>query len=229
MTDSTKTVVWHWDGDAFGFIAPNIDPDGNGSGDYLNLRFAGQIADTETGVFYNLNRDYDQSAGRYLQSDPIGLDGGINIYSYVYNNPVNYFDRDGLTPEGAAAGGAIGSAVGGVIGGIVGAGGGILVAPGVGTVGGGLAGIGQGAVDGAIIGAAIGDALSDIAAMAAPGNVADTQIVGGYNEAASKARQCGGKAPDRCDWLEQNKNRYRPDQVKATQKAWGCRRSRHGR
>lgn len=41
--------------------------------------------------------------------------------------------------------------------------------------------------------------------MAAPGNVADSQIVRDYGEDASQARQCGGKAPDRCEWLEQNK------------------------
>lgn len=63
----------------------------------------------------------------------------------------------------------------------------------------------------------------------APGNVADTQIVQDYNEEASNARQCGNEPPNRCDWLEQNKHRYRDDQVKATQKAWGCRRSRQNR
>lgn len=228
LTDAGKNIVWRWDSDAYGVASPNEDPDQDGMLTVFDLRFPGQLFDGTLLTHYNINRDYDPLQGRYLQSDPIGLAGGINTYGYVYGNPTNYFDRDGLTPEGAAAGAIIGTGVGAIGGAFAGGAVGVAGGP-AGVIGGGIAGAGQGAVDGAIIGAVVGDALSDLAAMAAPGNVADTQIIGDYNEAASKARQCGGKAPDRCEWLEQNKNRYRPDQVKATQKAWGCRRSRHGR
>jgi hypothetical protein len=79
-------------------------------------------------------------------------------------------------------------------------------------------------------GQALVDSISEgfgaLVNLAARGNVADTQIVADYGEAASAARQCGQEAPDRCEWLEANKSRYRPDQVKRTQKAWGCRRKR---
>ena len=61
----------------------------------MNLRFPGQYYDVETGTHYNFHRDYRPNAGRYVQSDPIGLEGGINLYGYAYQNPINNFDPDG--------------------------------------------------------------------------------------------------------------------------------------
>lgn len=88
-------IVWRWDQDPYGVAAPNQNPSGLGTFVY-NLRFPGQYADTETGLNLNGARDYDPAAGRYIQSDPVGLRGGINTYAYVDGNPVSNIDPLGL-------------------------------------------------------------------------------------------------------------------------------------
>jgi len=97
-TDKTGVVTWKAVSDAFG--ETKVLPPSRIT---MNLRFPGQYFDAESGSHYNLHRDYNLQTGRYLQSDPIGLQGGINIYGYAGKNPFVFIDADGKNPAGAAA------------------------------------------------------------------------------------------------------------------------------
>jgi RHS repeat-associated protein len=58
--------------------------------------YPGQYFDAETGLHYNWNRYYDPTSGRYLSADPIGLDGGMNLYLYADANAISRFDFNGM-------------------------------------------------------------------------------------------------------------------------------------
>lgn len=81
---------------AFGKKPAEVIGDGDSPGLELNLRFPGQYFDQETGLHYNYFRDYDPGVGRYVESDPIGLSGGHNLYSYALANPITLIDPLGL-------------------------------------------------------------------------------------------------------------------------------------
>ena len=89
------TKIWRWVSTPFGVNAANEDPDDNSVLFIYNLRFPGQYYDAETGLHYNYFRTYDPSTGRYLESDPIGLAGGLNTYGYVGGDPLSYSDSRG--------------------------------------------------------------------------------------------------------------------------------------
>lgn len=98
ITDSTGNQAWTWDHFAFGDNAPNQNPSGLGLFNY-NARFPGQYADAESGLNYNMARDYNPILGRFIQSDPIGLNAGVNTYGYVLGNPISLTDPTGLNDE----------------------------------------------------------------------------------------------------------------------------------
>lgn len=101
---------WKWDADAFGVNRPSVS-----AGVEMNLRFAGQVYDRVSGLYY-MSEDQQGTAlperktkgyarsesyyyprlGRYLEADPIGLEGGNNPYAYAGNDPVNSVDPSGL-------------------------------------------------------------------------------------------------------------------------------------
>ncbi|WP_124950338.1 RHS repeat-associated core domain-containing protein [Sulfuriferula thiophila] len=100
ITNTANTIVWRNDQtDPFSAGAANSNPSGQGTFTF-NPRFPGQYYDTETGLHYNMARDYDPTTGRYVQSDPIGLAGGSDAtYTYVNGNPVNLMDPLGLDSD----------------------------------------------------------------------------------------------------------------------------------
>lgn len=94
LSDSTGTVQWKAHYTPFGKAIVEVN---NLS---QNIRFPGQYFDSESGLHYNYFRDYDPEIGRYIQSDPIGLAGGINTYGYGHQNPIMNTDPLGLySPE----------------------------------------------------------------------------------------------------------------------------------
>ncbi|MFS2032748.1 Ig-like domain repeat protein [Polaromonas sp. CT11-55] len=93
---SDEAITWRWDSaEAFGSTAPDQNPSGLGNFSF-NQRLPGQVFDAESGLFQNWHREYNFRLGRYMQSDPIGLKGGVNTYAYVSGNPLRYVDPPGL-------------------------------------------------------------------------------------------------------------------------------------
>ncbi len=124
ILNAAAVQIWRWDRDPYGSVVPNEDPDGDGNPVWFDLRFPGQYHDRETGLVYNYFRDYDPAIGRYVQSDPIGLAGGVNTYGYAAANPISFTDPKGLFVLGpfwgpiaqafSWASGAVGAAAGSV-------------------------------------------------------------------------------------------------------------------
>ncbi|MCR6476583.1 hypothetical protein NU688_10480, partial [Variovorax sp. ZS18.2.2] len=109
LTNADGQAVWQWSYSAFGEDKPTVAKNRfanlevtpnpgttNISEVKFNLRYPGQYADAESGLFYNGFRTYSPTIGRYTQGDPIGLDGGWNRFSYVDANPMSFVDPEGL-------------------------------------------------------------------------------------------------------------------------------------
>ena len=109
LTNDSQAVAWKAVYTPFGEAVPSIQTVEN------PFRFPGQYYDQETGLHYNYFRYYNPQTGRYITPDPIGLEGGINLFTYVDsvgkpfytnlytytgNNPINFVDPKGLFHQG---------------------------------------------------------------------------------------------------------------------------------
>ncbi|MPV85799.1 RHS repeat domain-containing protein [Ostreibacterium oceani] len=90
LTDKSANIVWQGFYQAFGEVQITTETVKN------NLRFPGQVHDEEINLYQNYHRDYNPNLGRYLQTDPIGLAGGINTYGYAGQSPLMFVDELGL-------------------------------------------------------------------------------------------------------------------------------------
>jgi len=95
IVNAAGDVRWRWISEPFGTTPAESIPNSL-ENLVVNLRFPGQYFDKESGLSYNYFRDYDGTTGRYVQSDPIGLAGGLNTYSYANGNPLRFSDPYGL-------------------------------------------------------------------------------------------------------------------------------------
>ena len=94
LTDKAGNLLWAADYDAYGKATTRV----NASAQLATpqaLRLPGQINDPETGLHYNDRRFYDPDTGRYLTRDPIGFEGGINLYTYAAGSPSRFTDPTG--------------------------------------------------------------------------------------------------------------------------------------
>jgi RHS repeat-associated protein len=98
LTDQQGQITWAARHDPWG----NIEEEFNPNNIEQNIRLPGQYHDRETGLYYNRFRYYDPKIGAFINQDPIGLKGNVNLSAYV-RNPLKFIDPYGLAPVGAAS------------------------------------------------------------------------------------------------------------------------------
>jgi RHS repeat-associated protein len=96
VTDGNAATIWQAQYTPYGQRVGDRDVAQTAKAIQLDLRLPGQWADAETGLHYNDQRYYDPQLGRYISADPLGLQGGLNRYAYVGNNPMGFTDPLGL-------------------------------------------------------------------------------------------------------------------------------------
>lgn len=89
----TGQVVQRIDYDVWGKITQDTNPG------FQPFGFAGGLYDQHTGLVRFGARDYDPETGRWTSKDPAGFEGGLNLYGYTFNDPINFIDQDGELPS----------------------------------------------------------------------------------------------------------------------------------
>jgi RHS repeat-associated protein len=175
VTDSEGRLIWRGRYSTWGRLLYEHTTSDTPRGFTQRLRMQGQYDDGDTGLYYNMFRYYDADAGRYLSPDPIGIEGGLNLYAYANSDPINWADPTG---EWGIAG-AVYGAIAGAVGGYISSGGDFW-----GTVAGAVAGVAIGAINpwGAhIAGAAGGAAASSVLGQVAGNIVSGNDILNPCN------------------------------------------------
>jgi RHS repeat-associated protein len=90
LTNSSGAIAATYTYDGFGKLTGSTGSTPN------PLQFTARESDSETGLYYYRARYFDPSAGRFVSEDPSGTSGGLNLYEYVLNNPINMYDPTGL-------------------------------------------------------------------------------------------------------------------------------------
>lgn len=92
MTDTNGNIINKYAYTPFGRLAGSVESVPN------PFRYVGKsgVMDDKSGLFYMRARYYDPEVGRFITKDPIGFDGGVNLYGYVGENPINFIDPSGL-------------------------------------------------------------------------------------------------------------------------------------
>ena len=85
------------DGDSIVNFNSNDDSSNKWSSVNNPYQYTGQRYDPETGFMYYKNRYYDTNLGRFISRDPIGYEGGINLYEYATSSPVTKLDSKGTS------------------------------------------------------------------------------------------------------------------------------------
>jgi RHS repeat-associated protein len=186
LTDSSQTVVQNYGYDGFGNLTqtPTIQNP---------YTYTGREWDRETGLYYYRARYYDPQTGRFLTEDPIGFAGGdVNLYGYVWNNPVKFTDPSGNYGFVGAGYGVVAGSIGGYIGS-----GGTISGAVVGGIVGGIVGFvnpfGSGYV-GTFVGGMVASFAGQAAGIAQKCGLTSSAIINwsSYNYAAAFGAGVGG-------------------------------------
>ena len=199
MTDKDGNLLWFGNYTGWGRLKEETKVTDSA---YQPFRLQNQYADRETGLHYNFFRYYEPECGRFINQDPIGLMGGENLYQFALNVQ-RWIDPKGLAVFAIP-----------------------LIAP-------ELIALSKAALVTLGIGIIYekGKKALDTVMMAANGNQVDTGVANQVYEKINEYFQSTGKKPDKCEVLQEliDCGQISAKQAKSTQKAWGCRHSRHSK